>query len=574
MISKKTIALVRDRADLESVIGDVVKLRRAGRNSKGLCPFHNEKTPSFTVFADGHFHCFGCKESGDVFEFVEAYHGVGFSEAVEMLADKYCIPIEYEKGEGGISRDERVVLYAALGIAKEFYCETFREREDVKKYIQERGFEQRTIDKFEIGYADEKLEMFRDTLLVKGVAKSALIKAGLLRSSSYAESLFFSDRIMFPVYNDAGKLVAFGGRLFGVSRGEAKYLNSPETDVFVKGRVLYGLNFIDRPVERIYVVEGYTDVMAMWQMGKKAVAPLGTAFSEEHAVRLSRKCNEIVLMFDADEAGNSAEQKAIDFVLKFNVSVKVCRLPVGSDPADVMCGIVGYDEFEKLLEDRTIGPVESLFSRLDVGSKEKAIIEGYAIVERFVGTMFEGLAIEEMARVLGMSSYEVRQSFNVKKSEKKEQKEIVAKGFGVDVFVIAALLESEEIREEYIERPGENYLRYDDGKNAWKQLREMKRKSELIRWFRISELNVSEEFRLAVLRMSETILRESLFDEFRLRMNLLRLEVRRKFLVEQMRMGVEIDMSKELDEVLSSIDSVRKQLASLRGVSDEDAYRS
>ncbi|WP_445156893.1 DNA primase [Halomonas sp. E14] len=333
------------RADVTEIVGERVTLKKTGRNFSGLCPFHQEKTPSFTVSADKQFyHCFGCGAHGNALRFLMEYDKLRFPEAVEQLASRLGLEVPREGADDPRAqarerkRQEGVNL---LELAASFFRERLKmaEGQHARDYLAQRGLSREVQQAFGIGYAPDGWEALKRHLSARGVAEAVQVEYGLLvqREESGRTYDRFRDRVMFPIRDVRGRTIAFGGRVLGDAK--PKYLNSPETPVFHKGRELYGLyeaRQAEPRLERLLIVEGYMDVVALAQFGiRNAVATLGTSTSEEHLVRLFRLVSEVVFCFDGDRAGRQAAARALETVLPLMIDGRQARflfLPEGEDP--------------------------------------------------------------------------------------------------------------------------------------------------------------------------------------------------------------------------------------------------
>lgn len=336
-----TVQQVKDRLNIQDVVGGYVKLERAGQNMRARCPFHNEKTPSFMVSPDrGTYHCFGCGVGGDIFSFVEAIEGLDFKGALKVLADKAGVPIEYKSGARS-EDDAKDRLYALMEAAAMYYAA--RLSDDAKKYLHERGLTADTIAAFRIGWAGSAWEDAVAHLRGKKFSDKELLDAGLAKKNERGGLTDkFRNRIMFPIADSAGRVVAFSGRIFGAeaSPEAPKYLNSPETVLFHKSRILYGFDKAKLHMRKLncaVLVEGQVDLVLSHQAGwGNTLAVSGTAFTAEHAALIKRMTENLVIALDADEAGVKAAAKAARAALQMGLHVKVARLPAGLDPADLI----------------------------------------------------------------------------------------------------------------------------------------------------------------------------------------------------------------------------------------------
>ncbi|GGC71767.1 DNA primase [Hoyosella rhizosphaerae] len=350
-IPERDIAAIRDRMPIDELVGEYVSLRRVGSSLKGLCPFHDEKSPSFHVRpSHGHFHCFGCGEGGDVYSFLQKIEHVSFAEAVEQLADRVGYHINYEGGGTSVQRDRgtRARLVAANAAAQEFYAQQLRspEAETARRYLTERNFDAAAAAHFGCGYAPGGWDTLAKHLLRQGFEFKELEAAGLVRQGKRGPMDRFLRRLVWPIRNLSGDVIGFGARKLFDDDPQAKYLNTPETILYKKSQVLFGLDLAKRDIARSHqavVVEGYTDVMAMHLAGvTTAVASSGTAFGDEHTSILRRLLmddsyfrGEIIFTFDGDEAGRKAALKAFDGDQKIAGRTFVAIAPDGMDPCDL-----------------------------------------------------------------------------------------------------------------------------------------------------------------------------------------------------------------------------------------------
>lgn len=341
------------RADLLDVIGARVQLKKAGSNHKGLCPFHNEKTPSFTVSPEkGFYKCFGCGAYGNAIDFIMRYENRGFPEAVEILADMLRLEVPVDRDDPAPDRFDE--LYSILREADQIYRQVLRTDKAAIEYLRGRGIDGPTAAKFALGYAPDAWDTCLKTLGSSEERVATLIEAGLaVRNDNGRVYDRFRDRITFPIRDTRGRVIGFGGRVLGA--GEPKYLNSPDTPLFDKGRTLYGLHEArDRPgrPDVVVVVEGYLDVIALAQHGLgPALATMGTATTTEHVRQITRLTDRVVFCFDGDGAGRSAAWRALESVLPYGggkVAIEFLLLPDGEDPDSFVRGR-GAAAFEQAL---------------------------------------------------------------------------------------------------------------------------------------------------------------------------------------------------------------------------------
>jgi DNA primase len=338
-IPESTLSEIREHLDIAEVIGEHVALQRKGGRYWGLCPFHQEKSPSFTVTPDkGVFYCFGCHKGGTVFDFVMEAEKVPWRDAVEILAKKAGIEIPHEDDEqGGIKRDAFFELYRRVAGSFHWLLTESPQGQAARQYIAGRGVSQETLVKFQLGYSPPDREWLQRFLSQKSYSADFLSRTGLLMENARGHSAsLFADRIMFPISNARGEIIAFGGRALGDAH--PKYLNSPETAFFRKGENLFGMDkaaSAARGAGFFVLVEGYMDVLAMHQAGiGQAVAPLGTALTEQQVRLMKRYASKALVVFDGDEAGQKATARAIEILERQDLLVQAVELPGGQDPAD------------------------------------------------------------------------------------------------------------------------------------------------------------------------------------------------------------------------------------------------
>ena len=357
MIADGKIQEIRTRASILEVVSDYLTLKKAGQNHLGLCPFHSEKTPSFTVSEEkGIFHCFGCGEGGNVFTFLMKYEHLAFPEAAEKLAQRYGIHIESEQRGTPRTRENRndlaVLNEKAAAIFHRELMEPTPQGKRARQYLTGRGIDEDSIKQFNLGFAprgDRLVNLFRQA----GLPLKDAARAGLLveKEPGRFRDRFF-DRIVFPIADPGGKIVGFGGRVMG--EGMPKYLNSPETPLFHKGSQLYGLRQAREGIrtrDRVLLVEGYLDVLALAQFGfREAVATLGTALTPDHVRILGRYTRNIIALFDGDTAGRKAAARSLEIFLEAGAWGQAAFLPTGEDP-DSFVRSHGKEALEQVVKD-------------------------------------------------------------------------------------------------------------------------------------------------------------------------------------------------------------------------------
>ena len=368
---------IKDRVGLADVIGRRVKLVRKGREHLGLCPFHNEKTPSFTVSDDkGFYHCFGCGASGDIISFVMETEKLSFPETVEQLAGAAGLQMPEQSPEDRALEAKRVGLAEAVDAASRWFADRLRGPDGAagQKYLAGRGLDDNTIGRFRLGFAPDSRDALKNALTGQGFTEDILVEAGLLKrpDDGRAPYDFFRDRIIFPIADRRGRMIAFGGRLLGDAKA-AKYINSPDTPLFHKGRTLYNLAQAAAAVRtgaELVVAEGYMDVIALYRAGiEGAVAPLGTALTEDQITALWRQADEPILCFDGDTAGGRAATRAAERalpILRPGKSLRFAMLPPGKDPDDLIAA-EGAAAMRRVLDSGI--PLSELIWQLELGLK-------------------------------------------------------------------------------------------------------------------------------------------------------------------------------------------------------------
>jgi DNA primase len=357
LISEDVINQVRDRADIAEVVGHHVSLARAGQNLKGLCPFHQEKSPSFTVSPSRQiFHCFGCGTGGNVFTFLMRITGANFPETVRELGQKLGINVPDSGPSAGPQAAQASRLEPLNRAVTAWFQQNLRDGvtgATARDYLASRGIHAGTIDRFEIGCAPAEWDGLIKALIMQDFALSDLAAAGLTVAREHASGSYdrFRARVMFPITDLRKRVVGFGGRILG--EGAPKYLNSPDTSLFKKGQTLYALDLAREAVARlktVIVVEGYFDAVVLHQAGlTHTVATLGTALTAEHIQVLRRFASKVVLLFDPDQAGVRAALRGLDLFVNSGVGVKVVTLPAGEDP-DTYVRKEGPEAFARLEE--------------------------------------------------------------------------------------------------------------------------------------------------------------------------------------------------------------------------------
>lgn len=441
MISRATIDQIYQAAIIEEVIGDFVHLKRSGSAYKGLSPFANEKTPSFFVVpAKGIYKDFSSGKGGNVVDFLMQHEKLSYPEALRWLAAKYQIAIEEDQqSEEQIQeKSEREQLSVVTEFAARYFQEQLHEGEEGRaiglSYFQERGFRDDIIRKFNLGYCPDKWDAMTQAALTQQYQLPYLVKAGLTRERDGKVYDFFRGRVMFPIHNISGKVIAFGGRTLKAEKDIAKYFNSPESELYVKSNVLYGLHLAKNAIvkhDMCYLVEGYTDVVSMHQAGvENVVASSGTSLTEGQIRLIRRYTPNITILYDGDSAGIKASFRGIDMILKEGMNVRVLLFPDGDDP-DSFARKHSSDEIQAFIASNARDFISFKTSLLleDAGNdpvKRAALIRG--IVES-IALIPDGISrtvyVQECSRLLNMNEQVLLQELNkvILSNFKKEKKQ-------------------------------------------------------------------------------------------------------------------------------------------------------
>lgn len=442
--SQDLIEEIRTQNDIVEVIGDFMPLTRKGGSYFGLCPFHNENTPSFSVSADKQFYyCFGCGAAGNVYSFVMQTENCDFLEAVKILADRagILLPEPEQSKEEKEEEKRRQILFDMHKAAGRYYYECLHENigEKALYYLNGRGVLPNIQKKFGIGFAPDLRDSLYKHLLEKGYSVSDMLKSGLVienkNSQGYHDRFF--NRLMFPIIDVSGRIIGFGGRVMG--SGEPKYLNSPETMIFNKSRNLYGLNFAKNTRRReIILVEGYMDMISIYQAGFHNVcASLGTAFNNDHTRVLKKYADDVILLYDSDTAGTNAALRAIPVLVDNGFNVKVLQVPDGKDP-DEFIKHNGSMEFSKLL----VNAVSHISFQIECKRKNynlnnpehkvKFTVEAAKILASLSSDIERDVYIKEVSDETGISESSIKKEISklaniaqtnfVKEAEKKRKR--------------------------------------------------------------------------------------------------------------------------------------------------------
>lgn len=391
MISKSTVDLVFETARLEEVIGDFVQLKKSGSNFKGLSPFSNEKTPSFMVSpAKQIWKDFSSGKGGNVVSFLMEHEHFTFPEAIKFLAKKYNIEVEetQQTNEQKEAESLRESIHAVTDFAQSFFSKMLTETQDGKNiglaYFQERGFTAESIDRFHLGYSPDDWDAFTNAALDAGFQEVFLVSSGLTIKKGEKQFDRFKGRVMFPIHSMSGRVMGFGGRILKQDKQAAKYVNSPESEVYQKSKVLYGLFQAKQHIAKqsnCYLVEGYTDVIQMHQAGiQNVVSSSGTALTSDQVRLIRRLTDSITLLFDGDTAGLRAAMRGVDIILEAGMQVSICTFPNGEDP-DSFVRNHQLTEVKQFLENNTVDFIQFKAKLLAEEGKNEPIRKAETIRE-------------------------------------------------------------------------------------------------------------------------------------------------------------------------------------------------
>ncbi|SHN34910.1 DNA primase [Cyclobacterium lianum] len=420
-LSNQTTEKVKDRVDIEEVVNDYVSLKKKGQNLWACCPFHQEKTPSFSVSPSKQIYkCFGCGKAGDPIQFIMDIEGIGFTEAIRHLAKKYGIEIEEEQSQDPAdiqAYNERESLFIAVNFAREFFQQNLKTDEGQSiglSYFKERGFDLATIEKFDLGYALNSWDQLLLEARKSGFEVDNLLKAGLILERENSPGHYydrFRGRVIFPVHNLSGKAIAFGARILTQDKKQPKYINSPETAIYHKSDVLYGIYQAKQAIRQegnCYLVEGYTDVLSMHMAGiENVVASSGTSLTESQIKLIKRFSDQVTVLYDGDEAGIKASLRGIDMLLEGGLNVKAVVFPSGEDP-DSFARKSGKREFQDFLK---AGQKDFIHFKIDLFAgeaagdpikKAEAIRQVVLSIAKIPDPIVRSVYAKESARLLAM----------------------------------------------------------------------------------------------------------------------------------------------------------------------------
>lgn len=424
LIPEEVIAQVVDRCDIVEIISSYIPLKRAGRNFKAQCPFHNEKTPSFLVNPDKQiFHCFGCGVGGNVVTFVMKQERMEFPEAIRLLAQKVNVVVPSDQQPQTPLTNKRHLIFKVNALAAGYFhrillSDRSREAQQARDYLKKRKIDLQTVQQFQLGFAPNKWEGLLSYLREQGISLRLMEEAGLIIPREDGQGFYdrFRDRIIFPIFDTQGHCRAFGGRAFDPPSGEAekisaKYINSPETIVYTKGHHLYGFHLAKQGIlqeDAVVIVEGYTDCLTPYQQGiHHIVASLGTALTVEQIRLLHRYTKNLVMLFDADPAGEAAMMRSLDTLIEEGMNVKVTTLTPGQDP-DSFIRQNGVEAFRQRIRqardlfDYKLDILQKRYDAKSVEGKAKICSEILPTVHRFDNAILKAIYLKRLAQALAV----------------------------------------------------------------------------------------------------------------------------------------------------------------------------
>lgn len=408
MESYKITDEIKDRLDIVDFISEYVPLKKSGSNFKGLCPFHQEKSPSFMVNPTKKiFHCFGCHKGGDVFNFLMYYENITFQEAINKLSQLVGIKIDNQKNVAK-GREE---LFQIYNVCLNLFNEQLQKNNKAMSYLQNRGINNEVIKTYKVGYSLSGTDFLYRHLKEMGFKEDDIFRSRLVHKDGEKKWDFFRDRIMFPIYDKDGHVIAFGGRTLSESKNSPKYINSPDTDIFKKGSSLFGLYQAKNAIiSKGYaiLVEGYMDVIMCFQHGfENVIAPLGTALTEQQLERIKKYTNNLLLIFDGDTAGISATKRAIDLTMSKSFNTKIVLLPKDDDP-DSILKREGYNGLKRLFS-KAMSPVSFYFRLFSKNNKTECVRNLISIVLTNNDILQREEYLKQITEISGINELAIRQ---------------------------------------------------------------------------------------------------------------------------------------------------------------------
>lgn len=517
---------VQSASDIVDVISQYIPLKRTGRNFKAVCPFHQEKSPSFMVHPEKQiFRCFGCGAGGDVFAFIMRHENLNFPEALRQLADRarITLPAHSQSFKSAEATTQNEKLYEIYHEACQFYHSEYRHPVNGKKardYFLKRHFDEAFAEAFKIGWAPEDWQRLYEYLLKKKFSEEIMLKSGLIHKSPKGRCYdAFRGRLLFPIQNLQGKVVAFGGRILSAEKTEGpKYLNSPENPIFHKREELFGLYLakkaIDRDRPQIFVTEGYFDFLRLYQHGfKAAVATLGTSLTDQHVRMLKRFAEEAVVVYDGDKAGQAASLRGLEVFLEGGMNVKLVRMPEGYDPDDYLDRL-GPEAFQKLTEtaqdffDFKLEFLLEKFDRWDSLGLMRITGEFLDTLAKVKNSFLLDRYLRKLAASLGIDENSLRKELG--KLKDKTAKPAVAPGTGRtkppakkasqdEILMLNLFIDEPSLREGILTHVQETDFNHEECRKLFQDLAARYRQGTAFNWPQVLSQIPSDEFKSALL---------------------------------------------------------------------------
>lgn len=476
MIPKHTIDQIFNESRVEEVIGDFLQLKKKGSDFWACCPFHNEKSPSFSVSpVKGIFKCFGCGQGGNSVDFLMKHEQLTYPEALRYLAQKYNIPIEEKElnAEQKELQSDRESLFVVTQFATTFFKEQLLNTDEGKSvglgYFKQRGFSDEIIRDFELGYSPSAWSAFSDYALKQGYQVKFLLKSGLSKEKNGALYDTFRDRVLFPIHNISGRVIGFGARILSNEKKVAKYLNSPEHEIYEKSKIVYGIFQAKKEIsaqQNCYLVEGYTDVLAMHQMGiHNVVASSGTSLTKDQIKLIKRYAQNITILYDGDFAGIKASFRGIDLILEEGMSVKVVSFPDGDDP-DSFAKKSTPEVFKSYIQEKASDFIEfkaqALFeeTKSDPFKKSEIIHQILHSISLIPDAITRSLYVKSSSKLLEVEEFILIQELNkLKRKAQNTQASSASDQAPIDLLLAPELNPLQHKQQEVIDRPTRHYER-------------------------------------------------------------------------------------------------------------------
>lgn len=431
-MNKSAVDEIKEKLSIEEVVSSYVKLEKTGINMRACCPFHNEKTPSFFISPDrGSFYCFGCSKGGDIFTFIEEIEGVDFKDALKILAEKAGVEIKFEGGDRkqDTGNSEKNILYEILEKATLFFEREIEKNEKVKEYLKVRGVDEKTKNKFRVGYAKDEWQSLYDYLKSEKYSDLEILKTGLVIKNEKGRIYDrFRGRIIFPIFDEKGRTIAYSARILTDQKDQPKYINSPETILFNKSKTLYGLNFAKQTIRKhdfAILVEGQMDVIMAHQVGyTNTIASSGTSFTEEQLNIIGRNTKNLLVAFDGDGAGINSSKKVWEMALKNDMDVKILPLSKGQDPADVILNNI--EDWKKMVKN-SIHIIEHLANVIknnftDIRKQLKEVqIQIYPYLRSLKSYTEKSFFAEKISDMFGIERDAIWADVNLKEEKEKQE---------------------------------------------------------------------------------------------------------------------------------------------------------